>query len=126
MARAITYIVIVGLGMFVLATTFLITKGGGSANPAGERIVSVHDLSLEPEAYRGDNVTTEGQLTFSPDIKQYQVVDEGIAIVVVGYEEQAFRGLEGQRVRVTGRFDFDLGTGIFIDAEFVTAKATPQ
>jgi hypothetical protein len=121
MARVITYIVIAGLGLFVLATTFLISKGGGSANPAdGTQTVSIHDLSINPEAHRGNTVITEGDLVFSPDIKEYQVVDQGIAIVVVGYEEEAFRSLDGRRVKVTGRFDFDLGTGIFIDADIVT------
>jgi hypothetical protein len=123
MARVITYVVIAGLGLFVLATTFLITKGGGSANLADEETVSVHDLSLNPEEHRGDSVVTQGALAFSEDIKQYQVVDDGIAIVVVGYEEEAFQELEGQHVRVAGRFDFDLGTGIFIDAESITATA---
>jgi hypothetical protein len=120
MARAITYAVIALLGLFVLFTTFIITRGGGSATQGPQdRTLSVHDLSLEPESYRGDTVTTEGNLLFSPDIKQYQIVDEGVAIVVIGYEEEAFQGLEGRRVTVTGRFDFDLGTGIFIDVEFV-------
>jgi hypothetical protein len=121
MARAITYGVIALLGLFVLTTTFLIDKGGGSARPADtDARITVHDLSLEPEAHRGDTVTTEGDLLFSADIKQWQVVDEGIAIVIVGYDDEAFRGLEGRRVSVTGRFDFDLGTGIFIDAEQVS------
>jgi hypothetical protein len=120
MARAITYGVIAALGVFVLFTTFIVTRGGGSATSSDTNLnVSVHDLSLEPESYRGDLVVTEGNLLFSEDIKQYQIVDEGIAIVVVGYDEEAFKGLEGRRVTVSGRFDFDLGTGIFIDAEFV-------
>jgi hypothetical protein len=126
MARAITYLVIAGLGLFVLTTTFLVSKGGGSANPnESGQVISVHDLSLDPPEYTGDTLTTVGQLMFSPDIKQYQVVDEGIAIVVVGYEDEALRELDGQRVRVTGRFDFDIGTGIFIDAELVAATAAP-
>jgi hypothetical protein len=120
MARAITYAVIAGLALFVLATTFLIDKGGGSATPVPpDQNISVHDLSLEPEAHRGNTVTTTGTLKFSPDIKQHQIVDEGVAIVLVGYEEEAFQSLEEKLVTVTGKFDFDLGTGIFIDVDFM-------
>ena len=116
-ARLITYTVIGALGVFVLMTTFLIDEGGGSATPAGR--VSVHDLSLAPETYRGETVITQGDLGFSPEIQQHQIVDEGIAIVVLGYEEEALRSLEGRRVTVTGRFDFDAATGVFIDADTV-------
>jgi len=46
-------------------------------------------------------------------------VDEGIAVVVTGYEQEALQSLDGQPVMVTGRFDFDPGTGIFIDADSI-------
>jgi len=119
-ARVITYLVIASLGLFVLATTFVLDHGGGAATPAGVfGHVTVHDLSLVPETYRGKTVVTEGTLGYSPDTTQHQVVDEDLAVVILGYDALALRSLEGQRVSVTGRFDFDPGTGIFIDADVV-------
>jgi len=121
-ARTITYLVLALLGLFVLATTFVLDHGGGAATPpAASGLVTVHDLSLLPETYRGKTIITLGTLGYSPDTAQHQVVDEGLAVVILGYDALALRSLEGQRVSVTGRFDFDEGIGIFIDADIVKA-----
>ncbi len=118
MARILTYVVIVVLGIFVITTTFLLDGDGSGANPdAPEGTISIHDLSLQPARYKGDTVTTVGNVMFSADTNQHQVVEDGQAIVITGHEVEALRALEGQHVSVTGRFDFDAETGIYIDAE---------
>ena len=126
-ARVVTYLVIALLALFVFSTTFVLDHGGGGATPAGVGgHVSIHDLSLVPDTYRGKTVITEGTLGFSSEVKQHQIVDpdpvdpsKSQAVVVLGYDALALRALEGQRVSVTGRFDFDPATGIFIDADIV-------
>ena len=120
-ARIITYTVIALLAVFVLSTTFLLTNGGSSAEP-DDGVISVHDLSSNPEAHRGDTVTTEGTLNFSEDTQQYQVVDDDTAVVVNGYDTEALVALNGQAVLVTGRFDFDADTGIYIDADTIEVR----
>jgi hypothetical protein len=82
-------------------------------------VISVHDLSANPDAHRGETLTTFGTLNFSEQTQQYQLVDEDLAVVVNGYELDALQSLNGQRVSVTGRFDFADGTGIFIDADVI-------
>ena len=120
-ARTITYAVLAVLTIFVLTTSFLLDRGGSGATP-GEETVSVHDLSSNPEVYRGETVTTIGTLGLSGDTTQYQLVDEALAIVINGYELEALRSLSGQRVSVTGRFDFADGTGIFIEADTIEVQ----
>jgi hypothetical protein len=121
-ARVITYTVLAALSIFVLATSFLLDRGGSSATPDAEGTVSVHDLSTNPDAYRGETVTTLGTLGLSADTTQYQLVDETLAVVVNGYELDALQSLSGQRVSVTGRFDFADRTGIFIDADVIEVQ----
>ena len=120
-ARVITYTVIALLAVFVLATTFLLTNGGSSAEP-DDGVISVHDLSINPEKYRGETVTTTGTLNYSAETEQYQVIDDSIAIVVRDYNSEAQQSLSGQPVLVTGRFDFDAETGIYIDATVIEVK----
>jgi hypothetical protein len=121
-ARVVTYVIIAGLALFVLATTFVLNHGGSRATPEDESPISIHDLSLEPDKYKGDTVVTEGTLGFADETKQYQIVSEGVAVVITGYEMEALRSLEGQVVLVTGRFDFDPTTGTFIDADLVQVR----
>jgi hypothetical protein len=107
------YTVIAALGVFVLTSTFALEHGGGytSSRPA----VSVHDLRLLPEAYRGKTVTTEGTLHYSTDLKQYEVVDaDQQAVVVTDYDETVLDGMVGRTVIVTGTFDVDPHRGIYI------------
>jgi len=120
-ARIITYAVIAVLAVFVLSTTFLLDRGGGKAEP-DDGVISVHDLSSNPEAHRGEIITTEGTLNFSDETKQYQVVDNDIAVVVTGYDTEALVALTGQPVLVTGRFDFDGSQGIYIDADVIEVQ----
>ena len=119
-ARVVTYTIIALLAVFVLSTTFVLDHGGGSATPeTGDGTVSIHDLSLEPERHEGDIVTTQGTLGFVDETKQYHLVDEGSAVVITEYELEALHALKDQRVSVTGRFDIDPNTGIFIDADTI-------
>jgi hypothetical protein len=120
-ARIITYTVIALLAVFVLSTTFLLDRGGGKAEP-DDGVISVHDLSTNPEAHRGETVTTEGTLNFSEETKQWQVVDNDTAVVVNGYDTEALVSLDGQPVLVTGRFDVDGETGIYIDADVIEVQ----
>jgi hypothetical protein len=120
-ARIVTYIVIAALAAFVIFTTFFLDQGGGKAEPT-DGVVSVHNLSLDPDMYRGKTVTTEGTLNYSDATQQYQVVDADVAVVINGYELATLHSLTGQPVLVTGRFDFDEGTGIFIEAETIEVK----
>jgi hypothetical protein len=119
-ARIVTYTIIALLAVFVLSTTFVLDHGGGSATPeTGDGTISIHDLSLEPDRHEGDTVTTKGTLGFSDATKQYHLVEEGVAVVITDYELEALHALKDQRVTVTGRFDTDPSTGIFIEADTI-------
>ena len=120
-ARIVTYAVLVALAVFVLSTTFLLDGGGSSAQP-DDGLTSVHDLSINPPKHRGRTVTTGGILNYSVETQQYQVIDDNIAVVVRDYDSEALQSLSGQQVLVTGRFDFDSDTGIYIDAETIEVK----
>ncbi len=120
--RILLYAIIAVLGVFVLTSTFALEHGGGytSIRPP----VSVHDLRLLPDSYKGKTVTTEGNLHYSPDLEQYEVVDaDQQAVVVLGYEETALQGMVGKTVIVTGRFDIDDEHGIFIDIDSIGIAA---
>ena len=116
--RILLYTIIALLGVFVLGSTFALEHGGGytSTRPP----VSVHDLRLLPEPYKGKTVTTEGILRYSPDIEQYAVVDaDQQSVVVLGYDETALQGMVDRTVIVTGRFDIDEEHGIYIDIDSI-------
>ncbi len=116
--RFILYTVIAVLGVFVLTASFALEHGGGytSAQPP----VSVHDLRLLPETYRGQTITTEGTLHYSPELDQYEVVDsDNQAVVLLGYDETALQAMLDRTVIVTGRFDADPEHGIFIDVDSI-------
>ena len=115
--RIILYLVIAALGVFVLTASFALEHGGGytSTRPP----VTVHDLRLLPETYRGQTVTTEGTLRLSAEAK-YEVVDaDNQSVTIVGYEELALQAMLDQTVIVTGRFDIDETLGVYIDADSI-------
>lgn len=116
--RILLYTIIALLGVFVLGSTFALEHGGGytSTRPP----ISVHDLRLLPETYKGKTVTTEGILRYSPDLERYDVVDaDQQSVVVLDYDETALQGMVDRTVIVTGRFDIDEEHGIYIDIESI-------
>jgi hypothetical protein len=118
LGRVLLYGVIALLAVFVLGSTFLLDHGGGSTS--AHQPVSVHDLRLLPEAYRGHTVTTEGDLHFSPELNQFEVVDsERQAIAVRGYGQNRLQDMVGKTVIVTGRFEIDADAGIYIEIESI-------
>jgi hypothetical protein len=118
MGRFLVYAWILVLGAFVLAAAFLLQAGGKSSS--GAMPVSVHDLSVAPQAHAEERVATTGVLRFlhEPD-DHFVVTADGLGVIVRGYDEAALRALDGQTVTVTGRFGFDRETGTYIDAESV-------
>lgn len=118
LGRVLLYGVIALLALFVLGSTFLLDHGGGSTS--ANQPVAVHDLRLLPEAYRGHTVTTEGDLHFSPELNQFEVVDsEQQAVVVRGYDENRLQDMVGKTVIVTGRFEIDEDAGIYIEIDSI-------
>lgn len=116
--RIILYAVIALLGVFVLTASFALEHGGGytSSRPP----VSVHDLRLLPETYKGQTVTTEGTLRYSPDLDRYEVVDaDDQVVVILGYDQVALQAMLDRVVVVTGRFDIDEEHGIFIEPDSI-------
>ena len=119
MGRFLVYACILVLAVFVLAAAFLLQTGGKSSS--GAMPVSVHDLSVAPQAHADERVATTGVLRFlhEPD-DHFVVTADGLAIIILGYDEAALRALDGQTVTVTGRFGFNRETVPYIDAESVT------
>lgn len=119
MGRLLIYAWILVLAVFVLAAAFLLQAGGKPS--AAAMPVSVHDLSVAPQAHAEERIVTTGVLRFlhEPD-DHFLVTADGLGVIVRGYDEQALRALDGQTVTVTGRFGFDAETGAYIDAESVT------
>ena len=120
MGRFLIYLCILVLAVFVLSAAFLLQAGGKSSSAAMP--VSVHDLSVAPEAHAAERIVTTGVLRFLHKPNDHFVVTaDGLAVIVRGHDAAALRALDGQRVTVTGRFGFDGETGTYIDAERVTA-----
>ena len=117
MGRVLLYVVIAVLALFVLAAAFVLETGGGSTEAATE--VSVHDLSVAPQAYAGERVSTEGVLRFEEREEQFVVSAGGLGIVVLGISVEKLRRLDSQTVAVTGRFGFDEAMGAYIEADVV-------
>lgn len=118
MGRTLMYLVIGALGVLVLSATFILDHGGGSTAAVSE--VSVHDLMMAPERYRGDEVTTEGVLKFDSATDGYLVTAEGQGIIV-RFAEVELRLLRDQAVSITGRFDYERDVGVYIEANVVTS-----
>ena len=123
--RVIMYAFLILLALFVLAVTFVTESGGGSSATIAQ--VSLHTLRTAPQAYEGQLVATEGVLGFSQEHQLFQITDQtSIAVIIRGYaDEEQMRSLEGQRVRVTGRFGFDEETGVYIEVA-VLRKAVEE
>ncbi|MDP2674723.1 MAG: hypothetical protein Q8Q00_07430 [Dehalococcoidia bacterium] len=122
MGRTLIYLSILVLAVFVLAAAFLLQTGGESLSSPAAVPVSVHDLSVAPQAHDDERVVATGvlRLIHEPN-DHFLVTEEGLGVIVRGYDEGALRALDGQAVTVTGRFGFDGETGTYIDAESVTA-----
>ena len=120
MGRLLIYLSILLLAVFVLAAAFLLQTGGESLSVAAP--VSVHDLSVAPQAHAAERIVTTGvlRLIHEPD-DHFLVTADGLG-VIVRFDEAALRALDGQAVTVTGRFGYDADTGTYIDAESVTAS----
>jgi len=120
MGRTLIYLSILVLAVFVLAAAFLLQTGGQSSSAAMP--VSVHDLSVAPQAHDDERVVATGvlRLIHEPN-DHFLVTEEGLGVIVRGYDEDVLRTLDGQTVTVTGRFGYGAETGTYIDAESVTA-----
>jgi hypothetical protein len=126
MGRAVMYTMIVVLGVFVLFATFIVHSGEGEIGAV--RVTSIHELTLSAPIYENTHVTTEGLLLYSGQHDQYQVVDDSghganYAVLVLNYDHDRLSELAGKRVRVTGLFDYDARSGVYIEAEIVVAVA---
>lgn len=109
------YLIIVVLGIFVLAATLVIDSGDKTTATVGE--ITVPDLLLTPEKYEGKEISTRGTLTYDEDSGQYSIGDEILQIRLT-FEPGGIDDLIDQRVRVTGRLEFD-SEGTYLDADRV-------
>lgn len=116
MGRFLMYATITLLAVFVLSATFVLDHGGGSTAAVVE--VSVHDLLMTPERFRGDEVTTEGVLRFDSTTDGYLITADGQGIIV-RFAEPELQLLRDQAVKVTGRFDYERDTGVYLEANVV-------
>jgi len=121
MGRAVIYVAIAALAAFLLLFFGIFQRGGGSSE-AFMRI-SVHDLSVAPEAHAGEHVVTIGILrrVLEPE-EHFLVTEGGLGIIIRGYDFLALRPLDGRPVTVTGRFGFDGLEGTYIEAESVDRR----
>jgi hypothetical protein len=116
MGRAVLYTVIALLALFVLSTSVVLEHGGGYTAGAAE--TTVHDLLMEPERYRGHEVTAEGTLKFDATTGGYMLAADGQG-VLVRYSRGSLAAFAETLVRVSGRFDWEPGTGVFIQASVI-------
>ncbi len=123
MGRFLMYFTIGALAVFVLVASLLLQHGGGSTAAVSQ--VSVHDLGASPPQYQGKVVITEGLLNFNQDRSRYEIIDgTSLPIMIRTYPPAAdLESLRGNRVRVTGRFDFDETSGIYMDADAIRLSA---
>ncbi len=116
MGRAVLYTVITILALFVLSTGVILEHGGGYT--AGATETTVHDLLMVPERYRGHDVSVEGTLKFDADTGGHILVADGQG-VLVRYSRGGLSAFVETLVRVSGRFDWEPGTGVFIEASVI-------
>lgn len=109
------YAIIGVLAVFVLSATLLIESGGKTTATVGE--ITVADLLLTPEKYENKEISTRGTLTYDEESGQYSVGDESLQIRIT-FEPGGIDDLIDQRVRVTGRLEFD-SEGAYFDADRV-------
>ncbi len=119
MGRFFVYSLILVLAAFVLTTSFIL-KGGGDPSAAVMQ-VSVHDLSVAPQAHAQELVTTRGVLRLVQEpTEHFLITADGLAIIVRGYDIRELRKLVEQNVVVIGRFGFDAVNGTYIKADSIT------
>ena len=115
MGRALMYAIIVLLGVFVIAAMLFVDSGDKTTTTVGE--ITVPDLLLTPEKYEGREISTRGTLIFDEESGQYSVGDETLQIRMT-FEPGGIDDLIDQRVRVTGRVEFD-SEGTYLDGDRV-------
>ncbi|MDO8615241.1 MAG: hypothetical protein Q7T33_05830 [Dehalococcoidia bacterium] len=108
MGRTLIYLSILVLAVFVLAAAFLLQTGDESLSSPAAAPVSVHDLSVAPQAHTAERIVTTGvlRLIHEPD-DHFLVTADGLGVIVRGHDEAVLRALDGQTVTVTGRFGYD-------------------
>jgi len=109
------YLIIVLLGVFVLAAMLFIDSGDKTTATVGE--ITIPDLLLSPEKYEGKEISTRGTLTYDEESEQYSVGDETLQVRLT-FEPGGIDDLIDQRVRVTGRVEFD-SEGAYLDGDRV-------
>lgn len=121
MGRLFVYSTIAGLAAFVVLFFLVIERGGGSS--AAVMPVSVHDLSVAPQAHADERVETTGVLRRVQEPEEhFLVTEDGLGVLVRGYPASALRALAGHTVTVSGRFGYDATEGTYIEAETVTLR----
>lgn len=119
MGRTIVYGLILVLSVFLLSSLLILKSGGGRTEAVSQ--VSIHELSAASEIYAGERVTTSGVLrSIASGSQEFFLEAEGLRVAVRGYDEETLAKLEGRRVTIRGRFDFEEKTGRLIEAESVT------
>jgi hypothetical protein len=123
--RALMYTALVALITFVLSTYFLVEHGGGKISAVQE--VSLHGLTLTPQNYEGEVVSTSGRLVHNDNLNVYEIgsPDENYPVVIRMSDERVLVPLVGQDVIVTGLFGFENGLGVYIEADSVRPAASP-
>jgi hypothetical protein len=125
MGRVLMYTVLATLLSFVLASYFLLEKGGAEMGQVHD--LSLHDLTSSPNRYEGEIVTTSGTLAHNVSLGRYEITapDANFPLAIRNFDEAALAALVGQVVRVSGKFGS--GGGVHIDADSVrlNSSATP-
>ncbi len=124
MGRALMYTALVALITFVLSAYFLLEHGGGKIAAVQE--VSLHGLTLTPQSYEGEVVSTSGRLVHNDGLNVYEIgaPDENYPVVIRMSDERVLVPLVGQDVIVTGLFGFENGLGVYIEADSVRPAAS--
>jgi hypothetical protein len=122
--RALMYTALVALITFVLSAYFLLEHGGGKIAAVQE--VSLHGLTLTPQSYEGEVVSTSGRLVHNDGLNVYEIgaPDENYPVVIRMSDERVLVPLVGQDVIVTGLFGFENGLGVYIEADSVRPAAS--
>ncbi len=119
MGRLIVYSLILVLAVFLLTTVFVLERGGDPSAAVVQ--VSVHDLSVAPQAHTQELVTTRGVLRLIQEpTEHFLITADGLGITVRGYDIRELRKVVEQEVTVTGRFGFDAVNGTYIEADSIT------
>ena len=112
--RIVMYLVIVGLGLFVLTATFLVEGGGKSTAIIGT--ITVGDLVERPGDYDDREITTMGTLEFDEADGIYYVTQSNERLRLD--EPADIAGLIDTEVEVTGQLQYD-DDGVYLEADRV-------